>query len=131
MTTFTPPTWLKSTRLVCYTPDKVIFEPIRRITWRNHQPCLLDCQEQSYLLRDCEPLQLHHFDGVAVFVYEDSILSVYRDYSAIAKLGSQGFVVSSGDRKAGVRIMAPDEGLKAAKSLAALFHGSIYSEELP
>lgn len=129
MTTFTPPSWLKTSALVCYVPEKVIFEPERRITFRNSHPHLLDCQERAYPLAYCEPLQLQHLDGVALFVAESSVLSIYRDLTAISRLGTQGFVVSNGIRKLGVRI-APPDSLDAVQSLANFFNGTIYTEVL-
>lgn len=129
MTTFTPPSWLKTSALACYVPEKIIFQPERRVIFRNAQPHLLDCQQRPYPLAHCEPLQLQHLNGVALFVSESEILSIYRDRTILSRLGSQGFIVTDGTRKLGVRIAAPDS-LDAAKSLANFFDGSIYTEDI-
>lgn len=73
------PEWLKTAPLVCHVPDKTIFAPQRRIVPRNGVPCLLDVCEQFYPLHQCDRLQLHHFNGVALLVTEEMPLTIYRD----------------------------------------------------
>lgn len=118
-----PPDWLKTTSLAFHVPTRTIFEPQRRIVFRNSTPCLLDCCDQSYPLAQCDRLRLEHFRGVALWITENQQLTVFR----LTAAGNE-IAITDGTRKAIVRFPAPkpqDETRQAAQSVASFFNGEI------
>jgi hypothetical protein len=117
------PDWLKTAALVCYLPERTIFEPQRRIVFRNGVACLLDCCEQTYPLAQCDRLRLDHLNGVALWVTEGRSLTIFR-----LTARSDEIAVTDGKRRAIVRLpLSPPkpDARKAAESLAQFFNGTI------
>lgn len=128
--TVTIPDWLKTDPFACYTPNRVVFVPQRRITHFNAIPHLLDANDQLYPLHDCQPLTLEQITGgIASLVLENGeTLTAYRDRSH--RLGD-GFVITDGKRKLGVAIEPSDplaEVTRAAQLLAQEFNGCVVED---
>jgi hypothetical protein len=120
------PDWLKTSPLACHEPDRTIFEPQRRIVFRNGVPSLLDCCGQAYPLARCAPLRLEHLRGVALWVTEGQTLTVFRMTAA----GNE-IAITDGRRRAIVRFPVDSEVRAAAESLAQFFNGQIVQESPP
>jgi hypothetical protein len=128
--TTTPPGWLKTSRFVWHELERVAFEPLRKIVFQGYTPGLMDSLEAWYSLEHCQPFQLAHVGSGAKFVWEKRVFNLWRDPYAIPRLGRTGFWIAAGDRRLGIAIADPDEALEAAQSLAHLFQGQIYSEQI-
>ncbi|HEY9697069.1 MAG TPA: hypothetical protein V6D10_07385 [Trichocoleus sp.] len=123
------PDWLKTSPLVIHVPDRTIFEPQRRVVFRNGSPHLLDCCNQAYPLGHCDELRLDYLKGVALWITDNQPLTVFR----LTAAGDE-IAVTDGHRKAIVRIPAPkpkSEERQAAEFMADLFDGQIITEVAP
>lgn len=124
------PDWLKTDPFACHVPvgeaaalqHRTIFQPQRRITYRNSVPCLLDVCEQTYPLSQCDRLRLEYLKGVALFITPNQVITIYPERD---RLGPNGLVFTDGKQKVGVRIPGISEERLAAESLAEFFGGVI------
>ncbi|PSB25369.1 hypothetical protein [Stenomitos frigidus] len=118
------PHWLKTDPFACYTVDRTIFRPQRRLIFANGVPSLLDCRNQTYPLVHCDRLHWDDFKGAALLVTGQQRLTVYPDFDG-------GLIITDGRLKQKVILTPPDDALEAARSLAQFFQGVVIPEEAP
>lgn len=117
------PNWLKTDPFAVHVPDKTIFEPQRRITYRNAKPYLLDCLDHAYPLAQCDRLCLDHLKGIALLVTEDEPIT-------ITLTGKHRLELTNGRIKKSVLLPRPDDAAIAAQALAQAFSGAVFTKEV-
>jgi hypothetical protein len=124
----TVPQWLKLPHprqpIARYEPENLLFIPQRRVVCVEGLPCLLDGRDRAYWISRCGPPELEHLaQGASFITATGCTFSIYR----------QGWLYVCSDGQRQVYLDLATEALSAqvaAQTLATLFDGAIYSEEV-
>lgn len=123
------PPWIKTDPYVLYRPEKTLFTPEKFLRMFEGLPYLVDCNEDAYLLRDCEQLRLEHLrKGITLLVTRNGPITIQPEQVC-------WFSITDGQKKLGIapadpQTIAADHLVEpAARSLAEFFNGVVVSGE--
>lgn len=120
------PTWLQIGVWACHVPTKIVFQPKKCLTPIWEDWLLLDCNNQEYLLSECE-----EFDPTTHLSAETGLLMIGTGEGAVSIRCSDGVLrIRRGDRWIGIKLeVVGDRGdalVKAAQHLAHAFTGTVF-----
>jgi hypothetical protein len=117
------PAWLKRGILAIHTPSRTVFEPDKLYDQGGNLYLTDPTEQQMWKASECDRLRIEHLSKGGTFASETTI-AIYPD--------PRGLVVSDGLHRKLIQLQPVsdfDDGEEAARSLAWVFNGSVYSEE--